>query len=179
MPNWLPHAVVTFLLYCTWYSEMVTSLCGLVQLTISVGLPCLTALDRDTPVTWEGACVQIKGIDKNKTPIHVWPLICNSITMPNWLQKNFNEQYLSCDTMVYAFGEAQSPLQLTVHIYWDLSPLPACHWKSSLIPLYRWKCISKSSCTSEHILQATHKFLTLFSFPCQCMLYIYTWRAEY
>ena len=72
---------------------MVTSLCGAVQLTPRLGLPSLTALDRDTPVTWEGACVQIESLQRldktHKTPFHVWPLICNSITMPNWLQREF------------------------------------------------------------------------------------------
>ena len=55
MATWLLHTVVQFLLYCTWYSEMVTFLCRAIQLTLRVGLPPLTSLDRDTPVTWEWA----------------------------------------------------------------------------------------------------------------------------
>ena len=77
---------VPLLLYSTWYWEMVRSLWGGVQDTFSVGLPCLTILDRDTPVTWEGICKLrvCRGLMKtNKTPFHdVHGCMCNSIPMP-------------------------------------------------------------------------------------------------
>ena len=63
------------------------------------------------------------------------------------------------------------PLQLIVYIYQNLSPLPACQWKFSLIPLYRCKSICKFSCTSEHILQVMQCFEPYFLFLCQCILY--------
>ena len=74
------------LLYSTWYWEMVRSLWGGVQDTFSVGLPCLTILDRDTLVTWEGTCksrVCRELIRTTKTPFHdVHGCMCNSIPMP-------------------------------------------------------------------------------------------------
>ena len=41
-------------LYSTWYSEMVTSLWGVVQVTLRAGFPECIALDTATPVTWDG-----------------------------------------------------------------------------------------------------------------------------
>ena len=41
-------------LYCTWYSEMVTSLWGVVQVTLRAGFTECIALDTATPVTWDG-----------------------------------------------------------------------------------------------------------------------------
>ena len=35
---------------------MFISLWGVVQVTVRIALPNLTALDSETPVTWEGAC---------------------------------------------------------------------------------------------------------------------------
>ena len=65
---------------------MVTLLCGVVQLTVRVGLPFLTTLDRDTPVTWEGACSSrvCRELPKtNITQFHdVWPWMWNSTPMP-------------------------------------------------------------------------------------------------
>ena len=52
----LPQEIVPFLLYCTWYRVMFTLLWGVVQVTLRIAFPLLTALDRETPVTWEGAC---------------------------------------------------------------------------------------------------------------------------
>ena len=41
-------------LYSTWYWEMVTSLWGVVQVTLRAGFPERIALDTSTPVTWDG-----------------------------------------------------------------------------------------------------------------------------
>ena len=41
-------------LYSTWYSEMATSLWGVVQVTLRAGLPECIALDTATLVNWDG-----------------------------------------------------------------------------------------------------------------------------
>ena len=46
--------LVTFLLFSTWYSEMVTLLWGVVQVTLRAGFPERIALDTSTPVTLDG-----------------------------------------------------------------------------------------------------------------------------
>ena len=51
MVNSLLQIAALLFLYCTWYCEMGTSLCEVVQVTLRAGNPDLTALDRDTPVT--------------------------------------------------------------------------------------------------------------------------------
>ena len=49
-------------LYSTWYSEMVTSLWGVVQVTPRAGFPECIALDTATTVTWDGTIKTNKGI---------------------------------------------------------------------------------------------------------------------
>ena len=51
--------VIPLLLYCTWYSEMFTSLWGVVQFTIRVNVPDSNVLAKETPVTLEGAVTDI------------------------------------------------------------------------------------------------------------------------
>ena len=128
----LPHKLVPLLLSCTWYREMVTLLCGAIQFTLRLGLPFLTSFDRDTPVTWEGACRSRVCRELTKQIKHHF-MMCGhgSATVFQCPIGIFNEQYgKSCDTMVCnAHLERHSLLlQLTVHIYTHLSPVPACHW---------------------------------------------------
>ena len=54
MVSWLLQEVVPFILYWRKYREMGSSLCGVVQVACKAGNLDNTALDRDSPVTWEG-----------------------------------------------------------------------------------------------------------------------------
>ena len=130
--TWVLQKVFPLLLSCTWYSEMVTSLCGAIQVTLRHGLPSLTTFDRDTPVTWEGACRLRVCRELTKQIKHHFMMCGHGFaTVFQCPVGIFNEQYIkSCDTLVCdAHLERHSlPLQLTVHIYPHFSPVPACHW---------------------------------------------------
>ena len=100
--TWLPHEVVPLLLYCTLYWEMGTSLWGAVQYTLRLGLPFLTALDRVTLFTWEGALHIEIWNEADKTPFD--------------------------DTSTYAYAclHTHNKLHIDICICYGYNMLPSC-----------------------------------------------------
>ena len=50
----LSHTTVPLFLYSTWYCEMFTSLCGVIQFILIGAIPDATVLIKETPLTLEG-----------------------------------------------------------------------------------------------------------------------------
>ena len=54
MVSLLSHTIVPLFLYSTWYCEMFTTLCGVIQFTLRAAIPDATVLVKETPLTLEG-----------------------------------------------------------------------------------------------------------------------------
>ena len=54
MVSLLSHTTVPLFLYSTWYCEMFTTLCGVIQFTLRAAIPDATVLVKETPLTLEG-----------------------------------------------------------------------------------------------------------------------------